>query len=213
MSDDEDADDPFEELDEAVADREGDPFDSLDGPRDVDDETDADEAATGETDDIWAPDREEQLGGPVDADDEPDSPVDGEREGGLSTGTDQPDGQESSALGGGGATDVDPFAGVDQREGDPFEAFERMDVGDVDADSVWESLAAAEEGGSVAQREGQTYAEVSKHSFCERCEHFSAPPDVGCGHEGTEILEFVDLETVRLVDCPVVEERRKLQQE
>jgi uncharacterized OB-fold protein len=53
--------------------------------------------------------------------------------------------------------------------------------------------------------------EVSKHSYCERCEHFSTPPGVTCTNEGTEILEFMDMETVRVINCPIVEERRALE--
>ncbi|MHC3437373.1 hypothetical protein ACYJ1Y_04540 [Natrialbaceae archaeon A-gly3] len=40
--------------------------------------------------------------------------------------------------------------------------------------------------------------------YCRRCEHFSAPPEVACENEGTEIVELVDLETFRVIDCPVV---------
>jgi uncharacterized OB-fold protein len=86
-------------------------------------------------------------------------------------------------------------------------------VGDIDPDEVWENLSEAEQRGSVSETEDHVYAEVSKHSFCEHCEHFSAPPDVACSHDGTEILEFVDMETVRLLDCPVVAERRELEDE
>ena len=107
-------------------------------------------------------------------------------------------------------------AGAD-REGDPFEssrsAFESMDVGEVDPDDVWEDLVAAKEAGSVADVGGTTYAEVSKHAFCEVCEYFSEPPEVACSHEGTEILEFLDTEHVRLADCPVVAERRAFGEE
>jgi len=53
---------------------------------------------------------------------------------------------------------------------------------------------------------------VSKHAFCETCEHFSGPPEIECGHGGTEILAFVDMETVRVSNCPIVAERRRLGQ-
>ncbi len=48
------------------------------------------------------------------------------------------------------------------------------------------------------------YAEVSKHRYCEQCEHFSAPPNAHCTNDGTEIMELLDMETVRLLDGPVV---------
>jgi hypothetical protein len=109
----------------------------------------------------------------------------------------------------------DPFVDITEREGDPFasvdDAFEEVDVGDLDPDSVWEELSSAEIE-AVAEKQGRTYAEVSKHSYCEQCEYFSDPPDVGCTHEGTQIVEFLDVETVRLVDCPVVAERKRLQE-
>ena len=115
----------------------------------------------------------------------------------------------------------DPFAGMEDREGDPFEggesAFERVDVGSVDADSVWEEITADEDdgpaGASVAEVPDVGYAEVSKHRYCEQCEFFSGPPEVACSHEEARILEFVDMETVRLADCPVVAEQRALENE
>lgn len=115
----------------------------------------------------------------------------------------------------------DPFAGMDERDGDPFEggesAFERVDVGSVDADSVWAEITAEEEdeaaGGSVAEVPDVGYAEVSKHRYCEQCEYFSGPPEVNCSHEEARILEFVDMETVRLADCPIVAEQRALENE
>lgn len=105
----------------------------------------------------------------------------------------------------------DPLGRPDPR-GDPFEedVFERQEVGDIDPDEVWEDLAVAEQVGDEA---GRRYAEVSKHTYCENCEWFSEPPAVSCTHEGTEIVEFLDMETVRLLNCPVVEERRALRNE
>ncbi|MBX0295051.1 hypothetical protein [Haloarcula nitratireducens] len=110
------------------------------------------------------------------------------------------------------AGETDPFSGMAARGGDPFGAgegvFEAVDVGSVDADEVWASLA---EDGDGRETAGVTrYADVSKHRYCERCEHFSGPPEVGCTREDTEIVEFLDMETVRLLDCPVVAEQRRL---
>jgi hypothetical protein len=119
------------------------------------------------------------------------------------------------------ATDPDdPFTDMDAREGDPFEggesAFERVDVGGVDADSVWEEITSEDEEEStpdLGEMSGSPDAEVSKHRYCEQCEFFSAPPDVGCSHDEAQILEFVDMETVRLRNCPVVAEQRELDDE
>jgi hypothetical protein len=100
---------------------------------------------------------------------------------------------------------------------DPFSEagpdFAELDLGDVDEDEVWAALSAAQARGSVADVRDRTYAEVSKHRFCEACEYFTGPPRADCTHEGTDILEFVDMETVRVVDCPIVAERRELQEE
>lgn len=106
----------------------------------------------------------------------------------------------------------DPFGGPDSR-GDPFEdegVFERQEVGEIDPDDVWEALEATER---VGGDEGRRYAEVSKHTYCEGCEWFSEPPEVSCTREGTEIVEFLDMETVRLLNCPVVEERRAIRED
>ena len=95
---------------------------------------------------------------------------------------------------------------------DLFErAFSEEPFEDLEADSVWSSIDeddASEFGavGEVVEAGERTYV-VSKRNFCERCRHFSGPPDVHCTHDGTEIREFVDMDHVRLYDCPIVEER------
>lgn len=102
----------------------------------------------------------------------------------------------------------DPFSGLGGRSGDPFsedETFEQEEVDPIAEEQVWDQLT-----GAAERPGGRQYAEVDKHSYCEHCEYFSGPPAVECGHERTEIVEFVDMETVRVVDCPVVAERRGL---
>lgn len=240
MSDDED---PFEELDDAVGDREGDPFESLDSPENESDQDESEDRA--EPSD--RPDTE-QFREALDRAD-PSTPADGEE----SAAADSMDSESSSEspengpfapeAGDEGAqqgehgptqspasetdsgmefdvgrreeTDEELLSDVGQREGDPFDsfgdAFEEMDVDKLDPDVVWQELASAESRGSVGDAKERTYAEVSKHSYCEGCQHFSPPPNVSCGHEGTEIVEFLDMETVRLVDCPVVTEREDLE--
>ena len=221
-------DDPFEELDEAVEDREGDPFDSLghpdDGPEGDDDSDDETGGAAGERgsnageaagDDAesrspWGeplepdtPDevRESRAGGA--------SPLDGEGK--------QPElGEEPGVVGPTDGIQEEPTIDTGQhREGDPFEsmgdAFSEMDVEGVDAADVWQRLTSAEARGSVTQEAERAYAEVSKHSYCEQCEFFSEPPEIDCSNEGTEIVEFLDMDTVRVVDCPIVVERQDLE--
>lgn len=107
------------------------------------------------------------------------------------------------------AEDVD--ARRDRSGEDVFEAaFAEQSFEEVDDDTVW-----ADDGddeskfgavGEVIEAGERTYV-VSKRNFCERCRHFSDPPDVRCTHEGTEIREFVDMDHVRLYSCPIVEER------
>lgn len=157
MTEEEDAEDPLADFSEG-AEREGDPFASMDAPADAGDTR-------------------------VPAD----SPVV------------EDEAAESAADRGDPFGESGPFRSGESREGD--------------AESVWEDLSAAQLRGSVTELEGSTYAEVSKHSYCERCEYFSEPPEISCSHEGTEIVEFVDMETVRLVDCPIVAERRALRRE
>lgn len=218
MSDDED--DPFERLDESVGDREGNPFEEFedvgdDSTESADSEWDGDplggdaETAEGESDESEAEsgyDAHDTT--PAGHQDEvPEADSDGPVETGDAEAVVEVEEPEIDT------GDGDPFSDVGGRAGDPFDddVFEEMDVSGMDPDEVWESIADAEKRGSVSQQAERTYAEVSKHRFCEQCEFFSDPPDVACSHEGTEILEFLDSETVRVVDCPVVAERKELE--
>jgi hypothetical protein len=185
--------DPFADLDDAVDDREGDPFDRLDEGRTA--------PGDAEGDDRQETDEEPSSGtGPLD---------------GSESRTGGPEGPLSGRI-----EDAEPgqpsFSEGEGRRGDPFDnfddAFDREEIDRVDPDTVWEELESAQAGGSLAETPERTYAEVSKHSYCEQCEHFSAPPEIRCGHEGTQIVEFLDMETVRVVDCPVVAERKELRE-
>jgi len=166
-----------------------DPFEDLGGDR--------------EGDPFESLDRPEDGEAPADSDDTAAEPDDSVVEADPSP---APTGQQGG--------DTDPFEDLDGREGNPFEsldAFEDRSVDEVDPDVVWQTLASAETRGSVTDDSERTYADVSKHSYCEQCEHFSPPPEISCTHEGTEIVEFRDMETVRVVDCPIVAERRRLE--
>lgn len=122
----------------------------------------------------------------------------------------------------------DPSAGDDEEAATPADIFEAVDPAELDADeeaAVWEELegdGAAEDGdlferlaeenptdqlAGELETEGDTTV-VPKKRFCQRCEHFSAPPEVRCGHPGTTIEEMVDGERFRVRNCPVVEERQ-----
>ncbi|MFB6068307.1 MAG: hypothetical protein ABEJ90_00065 [Halobacterium sp.] len=97
--------------------------------------------------------------------------------------------------------------------------FEKVDVGDVDSEAVWEAVVEGEsEERPEAERVGvgrepeQVTEEtdegaeslVSKREYCQRCPHFAEPPEVACTHEGTEIVEVVDTDTFRVRNCPMV---------
>jgi len=187
-----DGGDPFEKIGEGSGPRHGDPFDAFE------DAGDSPENATteGEPADGTAP---EDVGRPDPARD------------GL------PSGLESDAPPGesGGPTDRDaddPFTTFDEPGSDPFgegdSVFERVEASDVD-DGVWERMESSDPDATAVP--GKRYVDVNKHSYCETCEYFSEPPAVACSHEGTEILEFVDMDTVRVSDCPVVAKRKAIE--
>lgn len=123
-------------------------------------------------------------------------------------------------------SDGDPFAELEdvEVEDDPFESgdapadpFTEIAVDDVDESSIWDALGAQEDaptdvvGGELPDAETELDEEiVPKRSYCEKCEHFSAPPETACTNPGTEIRELVDMEHFLVVDCPVVAQRRGL---
>ncbi|WP_436935900.1 hypothetical protein [Halovenus marina] len=207
--------DPFERLEADAPDREGDPFERLD-PSATSSETEPSE-----------PNSRDQPSESFEPEPDPGTLESGTRSSGDHSGSDTtPPGSaagDSDTPGAGPDRSVTDFEGGDldadsfepaEREGDPFASlegpFEDTSTDGVDPDAVWETLDRAE---SVRDTPQRTYDEVSKHSYCEQCEHFSEPPEIHCSHEGTEIVEFPDSETVRVVDCPVVARRRELEGE
>lgn len=109
----------------------------------------------------------------------------------------------------------DPYADLgDAADDDPFE---EVEVEAVD-DGVWEALGTQEDGATDVGADGDLpdadtgpdEQVVPKRSYCEKCEHFSAPPATACDHPGTEIRELVDMEHFRVARCPVVAKRRDL---
>lgn len=239
MSDDEESSvgadsDPFEKLESDVAGRKGDPFESLSGSV-TSNETDATSAgleSTGRDADGWGEsgsqsadggDREDEFSdGSAGTDDF--EPTTGRPE--LSELADSTAAEEGSRETASPERNLDvgrrreelsdAFGDVGDREGDPFEKmdslFEERDTETIDPDSVWQDLTSPGSGSANDHHE-RTFADVSKHSYCEQCRYFSSPPDVACTHEGTDIVEFLDMETVRVVDCPIVAERQDLERE
>jgi hypothetical protein len=123
--------------------------------------------------------------------------------------------------------DQDPLAAPDDGEegselagSEMDEAFDDMAVDDVETDEVWSDVTEGDDESLPAETapadervDGASIAEVSKHDYCESCEYFSEAPEIHCTHDGTEILDFLDMETVRLSDCPIVAERKGLEGE
>jgi len=111
---------------------------------------------------------------------------------------------------------VDPGQFIDtDHEGDPFGAsdsvFQQQDIDGIDADEVWDRISEARQ--HRVESEPEAVEEVvNKHQFCEGCEYFSPPPNVHCTHEGTTILEFTDMDHVTVHNCPIVAQRRELEQ-
>ncbi|ADE02669.1 hypothetical protein [Haloferax volcanii] len=105
---------------------------------------------------------------------------------------------------------------TDQRD-ETDELFESVEIGELDRDDVWTSLV---EGGDDVEAEGvgvgaeatpvddgEGVADhvVPKSEFCQRCEHFAAPPELACHHEGTTIVGLEDSDHFRVRNCPMVE--------
>lgn len=100
-----------------------------------------------------------------------------------------------------------------EREDAPFDdLFEDVEVGSVDSDALWDQIDAE---GPVSEAVGEDpdvgERVVKKSIYCQRCEYFEAPPDVGCTNEGTRIEEVVDMDHFRVRNCPVVEENERLE--
>lgn len=94
-------------------------------------------------------------------------------------------------------------------DADLSDLFTSQEVANLDVDTVWEQV---ESGGlSVDPDEIATDERVVESAgYCEQCEYFSEPPDVACGHEGTDIVEMVDTAHFRVRNCPKVAEDERL---
>ena len=125
-------------------------------------------------------------------------------------------------------TEDDPFEDLGPEDDDADvdaaidDLFTEVQVDEFDDEAVWDALtegdaAAGGPGGNGAgqaravdeaappdEREGTV---VPKASYCQKCEHFSKPPQAVCGNPGTEIVELVDVDHFRVRNCPVVERR------
>lgn len=102
----------------------------------------------------------------------------------------------------------------DAVDDDPLDAFEEVDVADVDVEDLWERLEHDHVGEAVDDVERTSERDVQvvdKREYCMRCQYFSAPPEVQCGHERGEILEVVDTASFEVADCPILNGEEELE--
>ena len=167
------------------------------GPGEPEDDraVESDESTTPD-DAFETPDDEPRVPGALDA-------SDGTEHAETSETTDGPFGSDSSPFDE-LASDVSAPEDVDF---DQFfdEMSPKEGAGEIDEGWVWDEL---EETGE-RETSGEEHI-VSARAFCAQCEHAAEPPDVRCTYEGSEIVEFVDRDNVRLRNCPIVAERNQL---
>ncbi|WP_336359892.1 hypothetical protein [Haladaptatus sp. ZSTT2] len=80
-------------------------------------------------------------------------------------------------------------------------------------DDLWDALADTDDMTITSTAGEGEEAIVEKQDFCESCEHFTAPPEVGCTNDGTKIVEQTDMRHFKVRNCPVVAQRRELEEE
>lgn len=80
-------------------------------------------------------------------------------------------------------------------------------------DDLWDALADTDDIVITSAPDQVEEAIVEKQAFCETCEHFTAPPEVGCTHDGTKIVDQTDMRHFTVRNCPIVKERRELKDE
>lgn len=105
------------------------------------------------------------------------------------------------------------------------DAFESVDVGELDGEKLWERLAEAEDADDATvtvpleetaeaessddETEGRDVRTIPKET-CHGCPHFGDPPELACTHEGTDILAMPDSDHFRVADCPMVVEEEDI---
>jgi hypothetical protein len=116
----------------------------------------------------------------------------------------------------GDAPALDPFEELDESElseSVPRDLFEEVSVPELDDEAVWEAIAGEADIVHAAapdrSPDDDDEAIVSKSQYCQKCEYFTDPPEVGCTNPGTEIVELVGVDRFRVRDCPVVENRAR----
>lgn len=95
-------------------------------------------------------------------------------------------------------------------QGDPEETSAgsiRGDPEETSAGSVWSDSEETTAGNRDVDGDGSVVPTIS---FCAQCEHVADPPEVRCTYEGSEIVEFVDEDHVRVRNCPIVAQREQI---
>ncbi|MFB6299073.1 MAG: hypothetical protein ABEH65_02310 [Halobacteriales archaeon] len=72
-----------------------------------------------------------------------------------------------------------------------------------DGEAIWDALQADLEE-PIAAPDDRPVHTVELTRYCQRCQYFSAPPDVRCTYDGSHIIELIDDYHVVLVNCPVI---------
>ena len=98
---------------------------------------------------------------------------------------------QAGSFDGEGSAGVEAEPGGGQIDAEPAEPSVGMDDG-------------RSTGGSDSNRDTETL--VDKRAYCQQCPYFSAPPEVSCSHDGTEIVEVLKDGRFRVTNCPVVTE-------
>jgi hypothetical protein len=97
---------------------------------------------------------------------------------------------------------------------DLMDAFDEVEVEDVDQEALWEQLEDDRFESTVDEPKDSTERDVqviSKRNYCMRCQYFSAPPEVRCTHERGEIREVVDSQQFEVADCPILRGEEELE--
>jgi hypothetical protein len=226
-------DDPFEGLSGEDGDGDdGDPFDELGGAGGGDAAEDPTDGPDGpETVDM--PLEDGDTGGVDEDEPDPFADVEGVESEEVGLGI-----RETGSEGGADPADDDPFAALESDEPatdfGPSEndLFTEVDVDDVDDESVWAELAGDDaqaapdadadvdlsaepstDGEPLPEESAETTPTVTetivrKRSYCEKCEYFAEPPEVGCGYPDGEIVELIDTERFKVRNCPIVARRQ-----
>lgn len=189
-----------------------------DGWTDHDAETDAPSAESDRDEFGIASDLVTGRSGEADGADRTESPDGADRDGDVGDGREStvPDDSHADDGGSDGEAPLSSLASsVSERrsstgERPDDELFDQEDVPEIDADVVWERLG-EDEPPDVPEDTEHDVRVIEKRNYCEQCPFFSTPPDVSCGHDGTEIVELVDMEHFRVVNCPKVLEDERLE--